>query len=421
MINHNSGYISAVLLISLLTLLGNGCSERESFVIDAELDSSDPILVAHGMIEEDANAYINLSHTRDVDDAEPVYIENALVTLSVSDGNSEVLDYVGSGLYEGDTIIGEVDKSYTLEIRIDDRTWSATSTILSHLVIDTAYAEIVSGGKGGSGSKDAGGENTSGKGETSGGKDGNGGKDTGGENTSGKGETSGKDDGGQGSYYTPVWHVADDPNTRDYFLFRFFINGTYAPTLTWDYDDGRGINTSGYHALIHPRLFLPLTDTLVIKASRIDLPTYHFYNQFERLIVSGGATGAITPYNPASNFGEGVVGYFMAISSVSVEIVPEGPGSTPTPGNTPRNVTVTAGTGEITISWDSVDGADSYSISWVVAHGDGSKEEEKVITGILSSPYTHRGLQKGVTYYYRVAANIGTEVYVSGWVSATPN
>jgi hypothetical protein len=57
------------------------------------------------------------------------------------------------------------------------------------------------------------------------------------------------------------------------------------------------------------------------KASRIDLPTYKFYNQFERLIVSGGATGAITPYNPASNFGEGVVGYFMAISSVSVEIV----------------------------------------------------------------------------------------------------
>jgi len=398
MINNSSQHILTVLFISLLMLLSNGCSERESIMIDAELDSSEPVLVAHGMIEEGANAYINLSYTRDTDNTEPIYVENALVTLSVSDGNSEVLDYKGNGLYEGSTILGEINKSYTLEIRIDDRTWSATSTIFPHLVIETAYAEIVSGGllKGGKGGKDAGD------------------KDSGGKNTSGKGEASGKDDGGNGLYYTPVWHVADDPNTRDYFLFRFFINDTYVPELTWDYDDGRGINTAGYHALIHPRLFLPLTDRLVIKASRIDLPTYHFYNQFERLIVSQGATGAITPYNPASNFGDGVVGYFMAISSVSFEIVPEGV------SNVPTNVTATAGTGEITISWDSVDGADGYSIFWVAATG-GKKEAEKEITGISSSPYTHTGIEKGVTYYYRVAAHFGTEVYSSDWVSATPN
>ena len=304
MISNSNKCILVVLFVSLLTLLSNGCSDRETIVIDPDLNSSDPVLVAHGMIEEGDNAYIDLSYTRNMDRSEPVYVENALVTLSVSDGNGEVLDYKGNGLYEGSTILGEIGKSYTLEIQIEDKTWSATSTIYPHLVIQEAYAEIVSGGKGETGGKDTGG------------------KDSGGKDTGGKGETSGKG-GSWGIYYTPVWHVADDPDTRDYFLFRFFINDRYVPELTWDYDDGRGINTEGYHALIHPRLYLPLTDKLVIKASRIDLPTYKFYNQFERLIVSKGATGSITPYNPASNFGEDVVGHFVAISSVSAEIVPE--------------------------------------------------------------------------------------------------
>ncbi len=35
----------------------------------------------------------------------------------------------------------------------------------------------------------------------------------------------------------------------------------------------------------------------------------------------GGWTGAVTPYNPGSNFGNGVVGYFRALSSTIAEIV----------------------------------------------------------------------------------------------------
>lgn len=376
MISNRNQYILMLLFIWLIALLVNGCSERESILIDPDLNSSDPTLVAHGMIEEGDNAYINLSYTRDMDSSEPVYVENALVTLSVSDGNSEVLDYKGNGLYEGSAIIGEIGKSYTLEIQIDNRTWSATSTIYPHLVILEARAEIV----GGAGGKSSGDKNT--------------------------GVTQ----------YTPVWHVADDPDTRDYFLFRFFINDEYVPELTWDYDDGRGINTNGYHALIHPRLYLSLTDTLTIKASRIDLQTYKFYNQFERLIVYGGKTGGITPYNPSSNFGEGVVGYFMAISSASVEIVPD----TSISEYVPTNVTAIAGNGQITISWNPVDSADSYSIFYIAAK-DGKKEQESEIAGIASPPYIHRELERGVTYYYRVAANIGTEAYSSGWVSATLN
>ncbi len=70
----------------------------------------------------------------------------------------------------------------------------------------------------------------------------------------------------------------------------------------------------------------------------------------------------------------------------------------------PGNVVLTSGskTGTITVSWDSVEGADSYNIYWGtvggVTTGNGT-----LIQGAVS-PYDHSGLIMGTDYFYIVTA-----------------
>jgi len=92
-------------------------------------------------------------------------------------------------------------------------------------------------------------------------------------------------------------------------------------------------------------------------------------------------------------------------------------------GDAPTNVTATAGKGEIVITWYAVDGAGGHLIYWGTKPGVTSDGKSNIIYESkteLSSPYTHTGLDTGVTYYYKVAAFIGKEVYLSEEVSATP-
>ncbi len=84
----------------------------------------------------------------------------------------------------------------------------------------------------------------------------------------------------------------------------------------------------------------------------------------------------------------------------------------------PKNVVATAGAGQVTISWDEVTGADAVFINW--ATSPNFTKPEGTIKDNVVSPYTHSGLTAGKTYYYRVAAWDGKDVYESKEVSATP-
>ncbi|MBW2312210.1 MAG: DUF1566 domain-containing protein [Deltaproteobacteria bacterium] len=88
----------------------------------------------------------------------------------------------------------------------------------------------------------------------------------------------------------------------------------------------------------------------------------------------------------------------------------------------PTNVSATAGDEEVTISWDSVSGATSYTIYWATYSGVSKADYEGVITGIATTSYTHTDLNNGTTYYYVVTAeNSYGESDVSDEVSATPS
>ena len=85
----------------------------------------------------------------------------------------------------------------------------------------------------------------------------------------------------------------------------------------------------------------------------------------------------------------------------------------------PLNVIATAGFEKNTITWDSVNGADSYNIYWLTT-SPVTKLTGTKITGV-TSPYEHTSLTKGQPYYYVVVAENETgEGADSSEVTGTP-
>ncbi len=66
-------------------------------------------------------------------------------------------------------------------------------------------------------------------------------------------------------------------------------------------------------------------------------------------------------------------------------------------------ISVTAGDAEVTVDWDSIPGASSYTIYW--ANTAGVTLQSSSIPNITVSMYNITGLSNGVTYYYRVSAS----------------
>ncbi len=94
--------------------------------------------------------------------------------------------------------------------------------------------------------------------------------------------------------------------------------------------------------------------------------------------------------------------------------------ATGTAPSTPIEVSATAMGSMVTIGWESVSGATSYSVYWGTSSGVTTSSETK-ITGISFAVYTHTGLTNDTTYYYVVTANNSAgESPASSEVSATP-
>src|SRR5215472_11566400 len=99
------------------------------------------------------------------------------------------------------------------------------------------------------------------------------------------------------------------------------------------------------------------------------------------------------------------------------------PGVYPTPAQTPAApgaVTVTAGDGQIMLTWSPVSSATSYNIYWSNTSGVTSSNGT-AMSGLTSTQYTHASLTNGLNYYYVVTAvNSAGESAASSQASAKP-
>ena len=85
----------------------------------------------------------------------------------------------------------------------------------------------------------------------------------------------------------------------------------------------------------------------------------------------------------------------------------------------PTNFSVTAGDSKVTLDWDAVSGASSYTVYWGTSTGISSSST--AITSISTDNYTHSSLTNDTTYYYKVVAvdSSGTGT-LSSEANATP-
>ena len=85
----------------------------------------------------------------------------------------------------------------------------------------------------------------------------------------------------------------------------------------------------------------------------------------------------------------------------------------------PNNFSASGTSNTVTLSWNSVTGALSYTLYWDNVSGIDSSDNR--ITPISTDNYTHSGLDNGTTYYYKVAAvdSSGTMSTLSSEVNAS--
>ena len=103
-------FLTSISTVSLACILISctGFEPENINDLDLGIDDAEPVLVADAIIEAGGTASIRLSYTRGIsaDTILPfVYVEDAVVNLTSSDGEAEALTYSESGLYLGSNII----------------------------------------------------------------------------------------------------------------------------------------------------------------------------------------------------------------------------------------------------------------------------------------------------------------------------
>ena len=105
-----------------------------------------------------------------------------------------------------------------------------------------------------------------------------------------------------------------------------------------------------------------------------------------------------------SNLDNGTTYYYKvaAIDSAGTVGALSSEVSAATPLPAPDNLSASGANNTITLTWNSVSGATSYTLYWDNASGIDSSDT--AITSITNDNYTHSNRDNGSTYYYKVAA-----------------
>ena len=147
----------------------------------------------------------------------------------------------------------------------------------------------------------------------------------------------------------------------------------------------------------------------------------------KRATVSGGpytvvASGLTTTNRADTGLVNGSTYYYVvsAVNSYGEGVDSTQTSATPVepPPSAPTGLTVTAGSTKVTLAWNAVSGATSYTVKRSTASGG---PYTSLATNVTSPGYVDTGLANGTTYYYLVSAvGAGGESVNSGMSSATP-
>jgi fibronectin type 3 domain-containing protein len=105
-----------------------------------------------------------------------------------------------------------------------------------------------------------------------------------------------------------------------------------------------------------------------------------------------------------SSLDNGSIYYYKVVAvdsdNITGSLSSEVSAATPLPA--PDNLSVSGANNTITLTWNSVSGATSYTLYW--DNVSGIDNSDTAITSITNDNYTHNNMDNGSTYYYKVAA-----------------
>ena len=261
------------IVLSLMSfIVFSGCQK----VINVDLNVAEPRIVIEGLINDRRGPYgVTITKSGSYFN-QPVLpsVSNANISISDDAGTTETLREVGPGIYLTSKTRGIPGRTYTLKVISDNREYSGTSTMLSH--VDIASLKLV------------------------------------------KSELERFDFGGnnQNEIHMEIRCVFKDPDEKNFYRIKVFKNDSINSQSYRLYDDQY---TNGRETELRVTR-AEAGATFRIELLSIDKQTYAYYRTLEDLLFTNPFFGS-TPANPNNNLSNGALGYFGAVAISSKTIV----------------------------------------------------------------------------------------------------
>jgi Domain of unknown function (DUF4249) len=124
----------------------------------------------------------------------------------------------------------------------------------------------------------------------------------------------------EGKFYEALLFTKEPPETKDYYLFKFYRNDTLDYSNDTDVyftnDEGIEEKINGFPSPV----YYSLKDTATVEMYSLSRNAFLFYNDLSNLLNGDGGMFSPPPANPRTNWSNGALGFFQA-SAVSRETI----------------------------------------------------------------------------------------------------
>jgi hypothetical protein len=244
-------------------------------VININLNFSSPRIIIEGEISDQrSSCYVRISKSANFFEQNifPT-VSGALVTITDDLGNKSVLSETSAGYYTATSYRGAFDRTYTVSVTAEGKTYTAISKMGMPVSIDVI----------------------------------------------GQGLFNFNGFGGPGKIiYVKIQYI-DPAGITNYYRFVEIINGKASDDILVDNDVLRDGNTITQD-IFRRDSTLQAGDSVTILLETIDKNVYTYFSQLDQITQNFGGQSA-SPANPTGNFDNGALGYFSAYSVRSKSII----------------------------------------------------------------------------------------------------
>lgn len=260
--------IYTYLTLGFIAALGTSCEK----VIDIDLNDSEAKVVIEANIHDNQGPHmVRLTKSINFDEANDFpAISGATVTISDNEGNSEILTEAQSGVYLTSTLQGVSGRTYSLEVKIGDEVYTASSTMYAPVDIDTITIEKSFFGSG----------------------------------------------------HVVIVELTDPAGIENYYNVVEYQNGAKNDDNNFNIGDDQLLDGDNLtFVYFYDEGDIQTGDNLLFEVQTIDKGVYDYFRTFNQL---SAASQSASPANPISNISNGALGYFSASArTAKVFVVPQ--------------------------------------------------------------------------------------------------